>query len=88
MWKNAPGISDGVEKTRVIFSDVFAIYQSTRSRNIVFWSKQNPHYCKEVEPDVMVGATINSEHLFGPYFFHGPVNYPNYLTMLRNCFIQ
>ena len=31
---------------------------------------------------------MKSEHLFGPYFFDGPVNHLNYLAMLENCFIS
>ena len=36
------------KKRRVIFSDECVVYRSSRSRNIVFWFKQNPYYCKEV----------------------------------------
>ena len=30
---------------------------------------------------------MNSEHLFGPYFFDGPVNHLNYSAVLENWFI-
>ena len=32
--------------------------------------------------------TMNSEHLFEPYFFDGAVNHFNYLAMLENWFIR
>ena len=35
----------------------------------------------------MVKGTTNSEPLFGPYFFDGPMNHLNYLAMLENWFI-
>ena len=36
---------------------------------------------------VMVWGAMNSEHLFGPYTFDGPVNHLNYLAMLENWFV-
>ena len=78
-----------LKRQRVIFSDECAIYRSSQSQNIVMWSKQNPHYCEEVEhhtPHVMVWEAMNSKHLFEPYFFDGPVNHLNYLAMLENWF--
>ena len=72
-----------------IFSDECAIYRSSRSQNIVLWSKQNPHYGEEMRhhpPHVIVWVEIISEHLFGPYFFDGPVNHFNYLAMLKYWF--
>ena len=35
----------------------------------------------------MVRGAMNNEHLFGPYFFDGPLNHLNYLTMLEKWFI-
>ena len=76
MWKNTPGISDGVKKEEESFTvmNFSAMYRSSRSRNIVFLSKHNPYFCEEVEhplPHVLEWGAINSEHLFGPYFFDG-----------------
>ena len=78
------------KRQRVIFSDKCAIYWSSRSRNIVFWFKHNSHCCEEVEyhsPYVMMWGVTNNQHLFGPYFFDGPVNLLNYLAMLENRYI-
>ena len=35
----------------------------------------------------MVWAAINCEHLFGPYFYDGPISDPDYLAILENLFI-
>ena len=35
----------------------------------------------------MVCVAMNSEHLFGPYFFDGSVNHLNYSAVLENLFI-
>lgn len=78
------------KRGKVIFSDECAIYRSCRSRNVVFWSKENPHYVEELEhnpPHVMIWAAMNSRHLFGPYFFDGTVNQTTYLDMLRTWFV-
>ena len=75
-----------LKRRGVIFSNKFAIYQSSRLRNIVFWSKRNPHYYEEVEHHplrVIVWGAMKSEQLFGPYFFDGSVNYLSYLAMLE-----
>ena len=83
MWTNALGILCGVKKEEESFSvmNFSAIYRSSRSRNIVFWSKQNPHFFEEVEhppPHGLVWGVMNSEYLFWSGFFDGPVNHLNY----------
>jgi ABC-type hemin transport system ATPase subunit len=35
---------NAVSPSRVLFSDECAIYHSSHMRNVVFWSKENPHY--------------------------------------------
>ena len=75
------------KRQRVVFSLKCAIYQSARSRNIVIWFKQNPHYCEEEEhplPHAMVWGATNSEHLFEPYSFDERINYLDYLAMSKN----
>ena len=65
-------------------------YTGVLDGGMLCWSKQNPHYCGEVEhhpPHVMLWGAMNSEHLFRPYFFIGLVNYRNYLAMLENRLI-
>ena len=78
------------KRYKVIFIDECAIYQSSRSQNIVFFFKRNPLYREEVEHHparVMVWGAMNNKHLFGPYFFDGSVNHLNLLAMLENWFI-
>jgi hypothetical protein len=36
---------------------------------------------------VMIWAAMAANHLFGPYFFEGPVNQGTDLTMLRDPFV-
>ena len=79
-----------VKRRRDIFGDECTIYQSSQLRKIVFWSKQNPYYCEKVEHHylhIIIWRAMNSEHLFGPCFFDGPVNHLNYLHVLENWFI-
>jgi hypothetical protein len=72
----------------VTFTDEYAIYRSSRNRNVYLWSKKkNPHFHVELEhnpPHVMIWAGISARHIFGPYFFEGSVNQHTYLTLLRN----
>ena len=78
------------KRRRVFFNDECTIYLGSRSGNSVFWSKQNPHYCEEVEhhsPHVVVWVAMNSEHLFGPYFCDGPEIHLYCVAMLENWFI-
>ena len=78
------------KRGKVIFSDECAIYRSSRQRNIVFWSKENPYFYEEIEnhpPYVMIWAGIDSRHIYGPYFFDAAVNQHAYLAMLREWFI-
>ena len=39
--------SHAVSRTKVLFNDECAIYRSARERNVVFWSKENPHFTQE-----------------------------------------
>ena len=51
---------------------------------------QYPHCFEEVKHPplyVLVWGAMNSEYLFKPYFFDGPVNHLNYFAMLENWFI-
>jgi hypothetical protein len=81
---------NAVSRSRVLFSDECAIYRSSHMRNVVFWSKENPHYVQELErnpPHVMIWAAVSSRYLFGPYFFEGYVNGDIYLDMLHTWLI-
>ena len=74
---------------KVFFSDECAIYRSSRSRNVYFWAKENPHFVEQVAhhpPHVMVWAAVSSRYCIGPYFFDGPVNQEAYLSMLQDFF--
>jgi hypothetical protein len=58
--------------------------------NVYFWTKHNPHIFKELEnnlPYTVISAAISAKHLFGQYFFVGPVNQGTYLSMLRKWFM-
>ena len=60
----------------------------SKIRNLLH--KHNPHYCEEVKhhlPHVIAWEAENSDHLFKPYFFDGPVNHLRYLAMLENWFM-
>ena len=41
--------SNAVSRSKVLFSDKCAIYRSARDRNVVFWSKENPNFTRELE---------------------------------------
>jgi hypothetical protein len=74
----------------VPFTDECAIYRSVRSRNIVFWAKENPHFYEEMEknpPHVMVWAGLSATHMFGPFFFHGSVTEQAYHDMLSEWLV-
>jgi hypothetical protein len=71
-------------------TDECAIYRSSRSRNVYFCSKENPHFHEESEnnpPHVMTWAGTSARHIFGPYFFEGSVNQHTYLAMLRDWLV-
>jgi hypothetical protein len=81
---------NAVSCSRVLFFDECAIYHSSHMRNVVFWSKENPHYVQELErnpPHVMIWVAVSSQYLFGPYFFEGYVNGDSYLDMLQTWLI-
>jgi hypothetical protein len=51
----------------VLFTDECAIYRSVHSRNIVFWTKENPHFYEELErnpPHIMVWAGLSATHVW------------------------
>ena len=78
------------KRGKVIFSDECAIYKSSRARNVICWSKENPHFYDELEnnpPHVMIWAALDSRHFFGPFFFDGVVNQLRYLDMLQTWFL-
>jgi hypothetical protein len=61
-------------RSKVLFTDECAIHRSSHHRNVVFWSKEDPHFYEEIEnnqPHVMVWAAVSSRHLIGPFFFNG-----------------
>ena len=63
--------SNAVSRSKVLFSDECAIYCSSRDRNVVFWSKENPNFTQELEhnPPHVIWAGMTSDYLIGPYFF-------------------
>jgi hypothetical protein len=61
-------------RSKVFFTDEFAIYRSSHHRNVVFWSKENPQFYEETEnnpPHVMVWAAVSARHLKRLFFFNG-----------------
>lgn len=72
------------------FSDECAIYASARAHNVVFWSKENPHFWDQVvqhPPTIMVWAAMAKEHLIGPFFIEGRMDSLRYIELLKNDFI-
>ena len=82
--------SNAISRSKVLFNDECAIYCSARDRNVVFWSKENPHFMQELEhnqPHVMIWAGMTPNYLIGPYFFDGPVNAASYSATLETWLI-
>jgi hypothetical protein len=62
-------------------------YRRAKSRNY-FWSKENAHFFHELEndpPHMIIRTAMSAKHLFGPYFFEGPVNQGTYHIMGLVC---
>ena len=58
----------------IFFSDECAIYAQAKMENLVWWSKENPHFQKQIQlhsPMVMVWAAMSSRDLIGPFFISG-----------------
>ena len=74
------------QKDEESFSVMNALYTRVLDRGILCFGSSRTHIIvkKWHPPHVMVWEAMNSEHTFGPYFFNGPVNHLNYLTMLEN----
>lgn len=72
------------------FSDECAIYADGKMENVVWWSKQNPHFEQQVKhypPMIMVWAAMSCKDLIGPFFISGRVTSDSYITMLEAQFI-
>ena len=41
--------SNAVSSSKFLFNDECAIYRSARTRNVAFWSKENPYFTQELE---------------------------------------
>ena len=82
-------LSNGVSRSKVLFSDECAIYRSARNRNVMFWSKENPNITKELEynPRHVIWASMTPHYPIGPYFFDGPVNAASYSAVLLTWLI-
>jgi len=64
--------SNAISHTKVLLSDECAIYRSSRDRNMVFWSKENPNFTQDLEhnpPHMMIWVRMTSNYLIRPYFF-------------------
>lgn len=75
--------------SNLLFTDECAVYLTPHHNQMLFWSKDNPHYTEQVQqypPSVMIWAAIGEKHLIGPYFVEGKVTASNYLDLLRNEF--
>ena len=73
------------EKQQVIFSDECAVYGDGKNKNLVIWSKENPHFHKQVQqhpPTVMIWGAISHHHIIGPFFCEGNVTAANYCRLL------
>ena len=51
--------SGAVSRSKVIFSDEFAIYRSAPDRNVVFWLKEIPYFTQDLKC-VMSGCTVTA----------------------------
>jgi hypothetical protein len=64
------------DRVAVLFTDECAIYRSVHSRNIAFWSKENPHFYEELErnpPQIMVWARLSATHILSLSSFTAPL---------------
>ena len=78
------------DRMNVFFSDECAVYSDAHAKNVVWWSRENPHFYQQVQqhpPSVMIWCAISGRHLIGPYFIDDHVNAQSYLRLLQNEFI-
>jgi len=74
----------------VLFSDEakFCSDGQLNRHNCHYWSDENPHWYRAVDPQnrwsVTVWCGIINGYLVGPYFFEGNVNRNSYLELLRD----
>lgn len=74
---------------KLFFSDECAVYLSSKSKNLFWWSKENPHFYEHVvqhPPHVMVWAAMRHDRLFF-FFLDGSVNQHLYQNLIRDKFI-
>jgi hypothetical protein len=74
----------------IFFSDECAIYAQGKMENLVWWSKENPHFHKQLQlhpPTVMVWAAMSSKDLIGPFFVTGSITAKSYMELLEREFI-
>jgi hypothetical protein len=72
------------------FSDECAIYTDEKMSNLIWWSKENPHFTKQVKhhpPSLMVWAAMSSDALIGPFFVTGRVTSEVYVHLLETKFL-
>lgn len=66
-----------VSQEYVLFYDQCAIYHSTQIHNVVFWTKENPHFAIKLEnnpPNMMLRGGLSASHHLGLHFFERPIN--------------
>jgi hypothetical protein len=65
----------------VIFTDECAIFRSSRSRNVYFWSKENPNFYEELEHSPSSHVMVWAEYHADSNLFHNPLRVQ--MTILR-----
>jgi hypothetical protein len=73
-------------KNRVFFSDECAVYADAKMNNVVWWSKENPHFTDQVlqhPPKLMIWAAMSDHHLIGPIFVEGRITSQRYIQLLQ-----
>ena len=74
------------DKRKVLFSDECAVYGDCKMKNVVFWSKDNPHYHQQIiqhPPMVMIWGAMSFGHLIGPFFIEGRLTAAQYCNLMN-----
>ncbi len=73
------------------FSDECAVYADARIPNLHWWSKENPHFPKQVQhhpPSLLVWAAISAIDLIGPFFVRGRITSEAYIIYWKQNFFR
>lgn len=74
----------------ILFSDESKFYLNgvVNRHNMVYWSEDNPHWCRTIAHQdiqgINVWAGILGDTIIGPYFYDGTLNHNQYLEILQS----